>query len=331
MFYSDYYAEGRLLNRYTLTETEKHFIIANPNMSSRSVAKHLWGHYCRKSTINDFRAKTQHSLSYTPPDNGPNILIFDIETAPSKVYTFGRYKQYINEDFVIEEGFMLSFCATWYESGSMASYALPYYEDHYQSSPTSDEKLVRDLHKVLSEADIIVAHYVKGFDWKVAQTRFLYYGLPQIPDIKLVDTVDIAKANFKFPNNKLDTIARYLGVGQKLPHSGASLWRGCLDGDEDSWKTMVDYNTVDVEVLEKVYTKLRAYDKRHPNVSLYYRDDKLRCTVCGSEDLSHTDKKAYSGLSEWNILLCNGCNHHVRARNNLRSKSQMKNTLANIM
>lgn len=314
-----------------LTKEEIAFIAANMDTPSRKIAVQLWGKVKRKSTINDLKKKLRETL--TGSDVNPSkvkICIFDIETAPSLVYTFGRKKQFIQPDFVVREGFMLSFCAKWLGDDTIASYALPYYQD-YQWDKTHDEALVRDLHKVLSEADIVVAHNVKDFDWKVAQTRFVYYGLPQIPDTKLVDTYLICRSNFKFPDNKLDTIARYLGVGQKLPHSGASLWRGCLDDDKDSWDTMVEYNSVDVEVLEQVYLKVRSYDKRHPNVGLYYNDCKMRCTVCGGEHLTDTGKKAYSGLSQWSILQCDDCTKHVRTRVNERTKEMMKNTPANIV
>lgn len=319
-----------------LTQEEIAFIISNPNMSSRKICYYLWGDKKRKSTVNDLRKKLREATwdgTETSPSEQPvpvKICFFDIETAPALVYTFGRKKQFIQQDFVVKEGYMLSFCAKWLGDDTIASYALPYYSS-YNWDKAHDEDLVRDLHKVLSEADIIVAHNLKGFDWKVAQTRFVYYGLPQIPDTKLVDTYLICRSNFMFPDNKLDTVARYLEVGQKLPHSGASLWRGCLDDDAECWGKMVEYNIVDVEVLEQVYLKIRHYDKRHPNVALYYNDDKLRCTVCGSSNLNLTDKKARSGLSQWSIYECEGCQHHVRSRTNERTKQQMQNTLANIL
>ena len=38
----------------------------------------------------------------------PNILIFDIETAPMEVFVWGLYKQRISHDNVIQDWFILS-------------------------------------------------------------------------------------------------------------------------------------------------------------------------------------------------------------------------------
>lgn len=287
-----------------------------------------------KSTLSDFLRSYKHT-SYqnveinNPPERGPKVLVFDIEYAPAKVLAFGRYKQNICQDFVMEEGYMLSFAAKWLNNPVIASYALPYY-DAYEYDPKNDYSLVSDLHEMLDNADVIVAHNLKGYDWKTANTRFVYHGFDPISPVKLVDTLDIARHNFRFPNNKLDTIAQYLGVGEKMDTGGASLWRECMDGDSDSWKLMVEYNTVDVEVLENVYMKLRPWDKRHPNLAMYYPDSKPRCTVCGSLELAYTDKKAYTGVSEFSVYQCNNCGHHVRSRQTNLSKSKRESIMMNV-
>jgi hypothetical protein len=293
-------------------------------MSWRQIAKEIDK---PKSTVSDylrefFRRKPEGVIK-------PKILLFDIETAPELYYGFGRYKQNIQEDFVVRSNYLLSFCAKWLGEDGIASYALPYYEERYKADPYDDSELASDLHALLSEADIVIAHNLAGFDWKVANTRFLVAGLDPISPTKLVDTLKIAKSQFKFPTNRLDTIARYLGVGQKLPHSGASLWRGCMEGDDLSWKQMVDYNTVDVEVLEEVYLKLRAFDKRHPNVAVFYPDAIRRCVCCGSHKVELTDKKAYTNVSEFDVYQCQECGKHMRDRVNTFDKEKRQSLMMN--
>lgn len=284
-----------------------------------------------KSTVSDFLRA--HYRGVKPESSvtkdGPRILLFDIETAPELYMGFGRYKQNIQEDFVVRSSFIMSYVAKWLGQDNAVSIALPYY-DLYKEDPYSDYQLCLDLHKLLNEADIVVAHNI-AFDWKVANTRFVFHGLPPISPTKLVDTLKIAKASFRFPTNRLDTIARYLEVGQKLPHTGAKLWRDCYEGVESSWKMMVDYNYVDVEVLESVYLKLRAFDNRHPNVALFHKDDALRCVCCGSTDLKLTDKKSYTSLSEFDVLQCNSCGKHNRTRKTNLSKEKRESLLMNAL
>ena len=303
--------------------------------SWRQIARELG---VSKSTVSDY-LRSELKGYVRPSDveqrvevvpQGAKILLFDLETAPELYMGFGRYKQNIQEDFVVRSSFLLSYAAKWLGDDNLVTVGLPYYKESYADDPYNDYQLCKDLHDLLSECDIAVAHNI-AFDWKVANTRFVYHGLAPISPTKLVDTLLIAKANFRFPTNRLDTIARYLDVGAKLPHSGASLWRGCYDGDEDSWKTMIDYNGVDVIVLEAVYMKLRAFDKRHPNVAMYIPDNKTRCVCCGSSDLVKTDKKAYTSVSEYEVYQCNNCGKHNRGRVNLTDKEKRNSLLMNAL
>ena len=70
---------------------------------------------------------------------------------------------------------------------------------------SNDYELAKELHKLLDEADFMVAHNLKQYDFKVANTRFAAHGLPPISPTKLIDTLEIAKKNFRFPDNKLNT------------------------------------------------------------------------------------------------------------------------------
>lgn len=291
---------------------------------SRTIGKQLGR---SKSAVNYVWNRVKPTIDQQPAA-APKILIFDVETAPEIYMGFGRYKQNIAEDFVLQEPFMLSFVAKWLDSTTIISRGLPDYEGYVVMKPC-DESLIKDLHALLDEADIIVAHNLLGFDMKVANARFVRHGLSPISPTKFVDTLKIAKANFKFPTNKLDTIARYLNCGSKMSHSGASLWRGCMEGDEESWNTMMEYNLVDVTVLEEVYLKLRAFDKRHPNLAIFYPDVKQRCVCCGSDNLELTDKRAYTSVSEFEVYQCGDCGKHNRARVNQLDKTKRNSLLMN--
>ena len=83
----------------------------------------------------------------------------------------------------------------------------------------------------------MVAHNLKQFDFKVANTRFAAHSLPPISPTKLIDTLEIAKKNFRFPDNKLNTIANYFGLGSKTEGHGADMWRKCLEDAYRDWET----------------------------------------------------------------------------------------------
>lgn len=311
---------------YIVSEKQK-------GVGSRAIAKALGS--CSKSTVNYYYNKWLDETTAKPEStnlniSGPKILLFDIEFAPAKVMCYGRYKQFIVQDFVLEEGYLLSFSAKWLGSDNVVSFNLPYYDCYKGAWDSNDYELAKDLHKLLDEADFTVAHNLKQFDFKVANTRFAAHGLPPISPTKLVDTLEIAKKNFRFPDNKLNTIANYFGLGSKTEGHGADMWRKCLEDDAETWKHELEYNIQDVLLLEQVYLKLRPFDNKHPSLIPYYKDDFKRCTCCGSTNLWKTDKKAYTSLSEFEVYKCEDCGKHSRARINLRTKEQMNNTLMNV-
>lgn len=280
-----------------------------------------------KSTINNF------FKAYGVPPNKPKmaarILLLDIETAPMMAYVWGTFKQNVGLNQLESHSYMLTWAAKWLgEEGVMGAKLTDY--PSYTPGSENDYELVKDLRDLIDQADIIIAHNLRGFDEKVINTRILINGLQAPKPYKTVDTLDIAKRHFRFTSNKLDGIAMQLGLDRKMQTGGFELWRGCMLGRAESWETMMEYNLQDVVVLEEVYLKLRAWDNRHPNVSLYDNHDQIRCTCCGSTNLIQIDKLAYTGVSAFTTYRCEDCGKHARSRRNIISKLDSKNILTNI-
>ncbi len=233
--------------------------------------------------------------------NGPKILYFDIENAPNVTYTWGIYEQ--NVLSVTKEWYIISFAYKWNE-GSVNVLALPHFE-LYKTDPTDDKELVKKLWELFDEADIIVAHNGDAFDIKKANARFLFHGLPPPQPYKTIDTLKVARKYFKLNSNKLDDLGKYLKVGRKLEHTGFSLWEGCLNGDEKSWRLMCLYNKRDVDLLYKVYDKLKGWMANHPNVNIY-NDELNKCPVCGSHKLQKRGF-GYTKLGRYQRYQCTEC------------------------
>ena len=280
-------------------------------LSWRGIAREL---EVSKSTVSDFlRAYYKTRYSETPSltnlvPKGARILLLDVECAPTKAYTWGRWDQSIHQKQVIEEGYLLTYSAKWLGEPTIVSNRITLAGD--------DSNLVRELADLMATADVLVAHNALKFDIPLIKTRMLELGLDPILPAKVVDTLRIAKAEFKFPSNSLDNIAAYLGLDRKVSHSGFELWKRCMDMDEEAFEEMLEYNIQDVVVLEQVYLKLRAWSKTHPNMALYQDDGKARCVCCGSHSLDSIDKLYMTGTSTYNILVCNDCGKTNRTRKN---------------
>lgn len=280
------------------------------------------------NTIVDNQVEIEEDELNISDGRAPKVLLLDIETAPAISYHWGRWKINVGVSQVIQRPYLITWAAKWLGAPNVMVDMLPAYEG-FEDNPRDDYPIVLSLWKLLDEADIVIGHYIKRFDIPQMNARFVLHGLPPPSPYKVVCTKELASKHFKFEANSLAELADHLGVGNKLKMDFDD-WRGCVEGlgTPQAWEKMSTYNGVDVEVLEQVYLKLRPFDTRHPNVSLYYGGDKPRCTVCGSENLEKLEKNTYTMVSEFESYRCE-CGHVSRSRYNLRDKVLMKNTLTN--
>jgi hypothetical protein len=209
----------------------------------------------------------------------PKILLWDIETSHNIVASFQLRDEYTPHTNILQERFVI--CAAWKWLGEKKVHTVSVMDDskRFSKDVADDKHVIETLHKVLSEADVIIAHNGDRFDTKFIETRALFHGLPALPPITSIDTYKVAKARFMFNSNRLDYLGKFLGFGGKKS-TPAGLWLDVLKGDKKAIKTMVDYNKRDVTLLENVFLKLRPYVANHINREIF---GKVGCPRCGSK------------------------------------------------
>lgn len=234
------------------------------------------------------------------------ILHFDIESSPNIGYTWGRYEQ--NVLAFTQESYMLCYAYAW-NDGPVRVVSLPDFLNYEPHSP-NDSRLVQSLWELFNEADIIVAHNAKQFDIKYANGRFLANNLTPPSGYQVIDTLLIARANFKLNSNKLDDLGKTLRLGRKIETGGFDLWLGCMRGDVKSWKKMCKYNKQDVVLLREVYYRLRSWMKNHPNLNMINEVERAKCGVCQSD---HVQKKGieFKGNQKSQRWKCQDCGANV--------------------
>jgi DNA polymerase elongation subunit (family B) len=238
------------------------------------------------------------------------ILFLDIETAPSRAYVWGRWKQSIHQPQVISEWFILSWAAKWLNEDSVMSDRLRGEEVKKES----DVRICTSLWTLLDECDIVVAHNGDAFDIPKIQSRLLMNNIAPPSPYRQIDTKNVAKKQFGFSSNKLDSLATYFKFGNKLD-TDFELWKNCMEGDEESLRYMEKYNKEDVVILEKVYLKLRPWIKSHPNLDTYSNDETPTCPLCGSEHIYlETDKNFYTQSSKFDVYRCCDCGGVSRSK-----------------
>lgn len=209
--------------------------------------------------------------------SAPRVLLFDTENAPNASWTWGKWEQNVIE--FSEPWYFLSFAYKWLDQKKVTVKSLRDYPGYDPTKPC-DKALCEDLHKVLDDADYVIAHNGDKHDLRKARARFVKHGLTPPSPFKSIDTLKIARRYFQFDSNSLDDLGQYLGVGRKIAHTGKHLWFGCMRGDPKSWGVMEKYNSGDVALLERIYLRLRPYAANHPDLTFISRE--RACPSCQS-------------------------------------------------
>lgn len=255
----------------------------------------------------------------------PKIILWDIETAPYKTYSFNFYYN-TNADMIIQEDSLISFAYKELNSKKTEVVSIGGDLKRYEKNPYDDTYVVKKLHEVLSSADAIIHHYGDKFDKKRANDFFIKHGLPPIKDLIQIDTYKILKKHFHLKSNRLDYVGQFLGLGKKIKTS-FSLWKRCMEGDLKAVKEMEKYNKQDVNLLEKVYLKLAPYTPAKFNLQTFYERKDI-CQSCGSNDVCKNGFKiTIAGRKQ--RFLCKGCGHTYNERENIKPEIE-KHSFKNV-
>lgn len=235
-------------------------------------------------------------------------LFFDIETSPMIVYSWRTgWKLNIPTDNIIEDWKIICISYKWEHENKVKNLTW----DKNQC----DKQMLIDFIKIMNEADECIAHNGDRFDIKKIRTRCIYHRIPMFPKYRTLDTLKKAKSGFNFNSNRLDYIAKFLGVGAKLEHEGFDMWVKCLQGDKKALKDMVKYCDMDIIVLEDVYLTLQNYILNNTHSGVYNGKLKASCPNCGSEDVSLLKNAVTAKGTIKRVMECNCCGYNYEISN----------------
>lgn len=229
------------------------------------------------------------------------IILYDIESGPLQIFSWGLWE--VNSLGVVKDWELLSFSYKTLGEKKVTCISRNQFKDK------TDKTLTKELWKVLDGADITIAHNGISFDKKKSAAKFLEHGLTPPSPSNMIDTLRVARKNFKLSSNKLNDLAKLLGVGEKEHTGGFSLWVNCLAGVREAWRTMRRYNKQDVLLLERVYLKLLPWIDNHPRSS----DHPGACPNCsGTKFQSRGTVVTRTG--EYKRFLCKTCGRWLKNR-----------------
>ena len=233
----------------------------------------------------------------------PNILYFDIETTPMRVWTFRLGDQYIQHGQIVDGDNIDIICITYcWDTGP--AYALQW--DSNQNS----KKMIEAFDKIVKEADIVIGQNSDNFDVKHINTQRMLHGLPPFPQWADAtdDTLKQLRKNFKFPSNKLDYISSVLGYGGKVKMELRDWIAIVQDKCPKALAKMVKYGKKDVLDTRKVFHRLKPYITPKLNMSAF--NETLCCRNCGYDRLIKNGTRVI-GQTRYQYFYCNKHGGHA--------------------
>lgn len=203
-------------------------------------------------------------------NNKPKILYWDCEWKPAKAFVWRMFDENVTPDQLIDAGGMLCFSAIWDDTGEVI-FSSEWDDGH--------EGMVRNLHKLFEEADVLVTFNGDRYDNPKALGEFLLAGLAPPPPPTSIDLLKAVK-KMGYVMNRLAFIGPFLGVGKKVQHEGFPLWTAVMDGDPKAQARMKKYCIQDSKLLVRLYKKIKPYIRNHP-----FLGERRACGACNGKVL----------------------------------------------
>lgn len=250
---------------------------------------------------------------------GPKILVLDIELAPMIVHAWQMFDVNIGLNQIQQDWSILSVAAKWVGDNKV-HYADVSKEKNY----TNDKKVLQMIWKLMDEADIVLGQNSTSFDVKKLNARFILNGMTPPSSYRQIDTKRLAKKNFAFTSNKLEYLSNNLcSKTKKLKHKkypGHDLWMECIKGNKEAWSQMKAYNIADVKATEELYLKLAPWGTGI-NMNVYNNREEALCSECGSPNLKRWGYR-YTNTGKYQRYVCGDCGAENKGGVNLLTKEK---------
>jgi len=240
------------------------------------------------------------------------ILILDVERLPgiTKQYWWDRgdlKNRYIHYETVERHPRTTVVCAKWYFDDEVIQLA--------EWDKGGRKKFLRNVHHLMSQADIIVGHNIDNADipW-LAGDLHIEAGLPPLPPMKTVDTLKVLRRQFKSgaPFKSLDAFCQIVGIPSKTDrYDRAAMERAVYKKSVEDRERLVSYCVGDVLATQGLYDFLRAYISNHPALFVDGKDHLTTCHRCG-HDTEPIPRRYVANVLTYSMRRCSSCSGYSR-------------------
>lgn len=228
-------------------------------------------------------------------ENKQKVLVVDIETRPKLAYTFDVNKETVVPlNAVVEDECIIAWSAKWLNEPINT---IKYMDLRNGKYPIiNDLSILKPIHRMLQEADIVVGQNSKDFDTRKLNARFDMNGLKVLTHYKHYDLYLLSRRVAAYTSQKLEYVTEKLNSKyKKLSHKrfpGLSLWIECLKGNREAWDEMKKYNIHDTLSTEERCNLMMKWEVRtFPDLNAEkcgscnkVKTTKIKCSECGKLD-----------------------------------------------
>lgn len=240
------------------------------------------------------------------------VLILDVERLDGITqqhwWDRGALKQrYIHFESVIRHPRTTIVCAKWYDSPDVIRLA--------EWDKGGRKRFLRNVHDLVSQADIIVGHNVDRADipWLKGDLH-LEGGLPPLPPFKTIDTLKVMRREFGggAPFKGLDALCQILGIPAKTDsYDARRMERAVTEKSQEDRDRLVAYCTGDVVATQGLLDRLRPYIKNHPALFVDGQNALTTCHRCGHET-EPTERRYIATVLSYSMRKCPNCKGYSR-------------------
>jgi hypothetical protein len=245
------------------------------------------------------------------------ILILDVERLDgiTQQHFWDRgdlQKRYVRHEEVIREPRTTIVCAKWYDQPDVMRFA--------EWDKGGRGAFLKRVHALMSEADIIVGHYIDNADipWLEGDFYLPRIGHPHkpnlapLPPFKTVDTFKVMR-RFKSgaPFKSLNALCYILGLPGKTDVYDRERMERAVAGSVEDQEQLVDYCAGDVVATQGVYDWERPHIKNHPALFVDGTDSLTTCNRCGNET-EPIAKRYVANVLTYSMRKCSKCRGHSR-------------------
>ena len=209
--------------------------------------------------------------------NPIKALVLDIETTPMLAYIWELGEQRVNLDQIHTDWQIMAWSAKW-----LSEKRVHYYDTRNHKS---DKAILKELWKLLNEAQVVITQNGMKFDSRKINARFILHGMTPPSPYLHIDTYRLLKRVAEFTSHKLAYLTDKLCKSEKkTDHKlfpGFSLWIECLKGNKKAWDEMKKYNIADVLSTEELYLTVKAWAPEHMPRLFDMTDSSSQCGTCG--------------------------------------------------